>query len=42
VPVCETHDEVLANCEKIADTIKGVKMGYPGERRRSNPDRQFG
>jgi amidase len=30
VPVCETHDEVLANCEKIADMIKGVKMGYPG------------
>lgn len=30
VPVCETHDEVLQNCEKIADTIKGITMGYPG------------
>lgn len=30
VPVCESHEEILANCQKIADTIKGAKMGYPG------------
>jgi hypothetical protein len=30
VPVCESHDEVLANCKRIADFIKGAKLGYPG------------
>ena len=30
MPVCESHDEVLANCKRIADFIKGAKLGYPG------------
>lgn len=30
VPICESSDEVIANCHKIAATIKGAKMGYPG------------
>lgn len=30
VPVCETHEEVIANCHKVAATIKGAKRGYPG------------
>ena len=30
VPVCESKEDVIANCHRIADTIKGAKMGYPG------------
>jgi predicted amidohydrolase len=30
VPICETKEDVLKNCQKIADTIKGAKRGYPG------------
>lgn len=27
VPVCESLEDVLANCHKIADCIEGVKRG---------------
>jgi hypothetical protein len=27
VPVCESHDEVIANCKRIAEFIKGSKLG---------------
>lgn len=30
VPVCESHDEVIDNCKRIADMIRGSKLGYPG------------
>eukprot|EP00850_Spirogloea_muscicola_P019247 SM000187S03864 [mRNA] locus=s187:25698:28100:+ [translate_table: standard] len=30
VPVCESHEDVIANCNKIAAKIKGAKLGYPG------------
>jgi predicted amidohydrolase len=30
VPVCESHDQVIANCKRIAGFIKGAKLGYPG------------
>ncbi|KAI3424310.1 hypothetical protein D9Q98_009863 [Chlorella vulgaris] len=30
VPICETRQEVLDNCKKIADTVQGLKRGYPG------------
>src|SRR5207245_10604329 len=30
VPVCETKQDVLENCEKIAQMIWGSKRGYPG------------
>ena len=30
VPVCESHDDVIANCKRIAHFVKGAKLGYPG------------
>jgi amidase len=27
VPICESYEEVLENCKKIAATIKGLKVG---------------
>lgn len=30
VPIVESRDEVIENCHKIAATIKGLKLGYPG------------
>lgn len=30
VPVCETHEEVMANCHRIAAKVDATKRGYPG------------
>lgn len=30
VPVVETKEEVLQNCERIAEFVDGIKLGYPG------------
>ena len=30
VPICNTREDVMVNCAKIAAKIKGAKMGYPG------------
>eukprot|EP00897_Mesotaenium_endlicherianum_P004289 jgi/Mesen1/3889/ME000208S02899 len=30
VPVVESKEEILANCERIAEKVAGAKRGYPG------------
>ncbi|EFN51574.1 hypothetical protein CHLNCDRAFT_140067 [Chlorella variabilis] len=30
VPICETREDVMENCKKIAATVQGLKRGYPG------------
>lgn len=30
VPVLESKDEVIENCQRIADFVDGTKLGYPG------------
>jgi amidase len=30
VPVCESRQDVLQNCARIAKMIEGAKRGYPG------------
>lgn len=30
VPVLESREEILQNCRRIAEFVKGSKMGYPG------------
>ncbi len=30
VPVCESKEEVLENCRRIAQFVEGIKRGYPG------------
>jgi amidase len=30
VPVCESKEDVMANCHRIASFIDGAKLAYPG------------
>lgn len=30
VPVCESHEDIIDNCNRIAKQIDGAKLGYPG------------
>ncbi|KAJ3035601.1 hypothetical protein HDV00_003627 [Rhizophlyctis rosea] len=30
VPICESKEDVMKNCEKIAGYVDGLKRGYPG------------
>ncbi len=30
VPICESYDEVIANCHRIAGILDATKRGYPG------------
>lgn len=30
VPIIKTEDQLIENCERIVDTMRGLKKGYPG------------